>query len=150
VTDPADADVIRTVQGDAVPGQRAIGGGELVAARADVGGAPLHLDVDHRVLANRQADSGTCFIDEPLFCRANLEAPQRQAGRLIVPPAVGCDRARFTCIDVLDCHRDIAKGCAGFVCHHAGNARSRLGPRRKCPHRKQQKHEQISATHSAS
>src|SRR5580693_4445604 len=40
VADIAEADVIRAVQRDAVPGQRAIGGGELVAARAGVGGLP--------------------------------------------------------------------------------------------------------------
>src|SRR5580704_10308540 len=43
VADPADADVIRTVQCDAVPGERAIGGGELVATRAGVGGLLLLL-----------------------------------------------------------------------------------------------------------
>ena len=101
---------------------------ELVAARAGVGGARLHLNVDRGVLANRQADSRARFIGEPLFCGSNLEAPRRQAGRLIVPPAVGCDRARFTCVDVPDCHRDFGKGCAGLVRHHAGKARSRLGP----------------------
>ena len=97
------------------------------------GVSQLHLDVDRGVLANRQADSRARFIGEPLFCRSNLEAPRRQAGRLIVPPAVGCDRARCTCVDVPDCHRDIAKGCAGLVRHHAGKARSRLGPRRERP-----------------
>ena len=35
--DVAEADVIRSVQRNAVPGQRAIGGRELVAARAGVG-----------------------------------------------------------------------------------------------------------------
>src|ERR1700677_717994 len=43
VADPADAGVIRTVQRYAVPGQRAIGGGELVGARARVGGLLLRL-----------------------------------------------------------------------------------------------------------
>ncbi len=86
MADPADADVIRTVHRDAVPCQRAIGGGELVAARAGVGGAPLHLNVDGGVLANRQADSRARFIGESLFCRSNHEAPRRQAGRLKVPP----------------------------------------------------------------
>src|ERR1700685_2867506 len=80
VADPTDADVIRTVQRDAVPGQRAIGGGELAAARAGVGSAPLHLNVDRVVLANRYADSQARFIGEPLFCRSNLEAPRTQAG----------------------------------------------------------------------
>ncbi len=138
VADPADADVIRTVHRDAVPGQRAIGGEELVAARAGVGGARLHLNVGRGVLANRQADSRAPFIGEPWFCRSNLEAPRRQAGRLIVPPAVGWDGARFTCVDVPDCHRDLGKACAGWVRHHAGKARSRLGPRRERPHRKPQ------------
>ena len=149
MADPADADVIRTVQRDAVPGQRAIGGGELVAARAGVGSAPLHLNVDRGLLANRQADSRVRFIGEPLFCRSNLEAPRRQAGRLKVPPAIGCDRARCTCVDVLDCHRDIAKGCAGLVRHHAGKARSRLGPRRERPHRKPQKQQHHPGKHQA-
>jgi ABC-type molybdate transport system ATPase subunit len=65
----------------APPGQRAVGGGELVAARAGVGGPQLHLNVDRGVLANRQADSRARFIGEPLFCRSNLEAPRRVSGR---------------------------------------------------------------------
>jgi hypothetical protein len=77
VADPADTDVIRTIEGDAVPGQGAIGGGELVAARAGVGDAPLHLNVDRGVLASLQADSRARFIGEPMFCCMNLEAPQR-------------------------------------------------------------------------
>src|ERR1035438_4070757 len=96
MADPADANVIRTVERDAVPGQRAIGGGELVAARAGVGGPQLQLNVDRGVLANRQTDSRARFIGEALFCRSNLEAPRRKAGRLKVPPAVGCDRFRST------------------------------------------------------
>ena len=127
MADPSDADVIRTIQRDAVPGQCAIGGEELVAARAGLGGAPLHPNVERGVLANRQTDSGARLSGEPLFCRTNLEAPLRQPGRLIVPTAVGCDRARCTCIEVFDCHRDIAKGCASLVCHHAGKTRSRSG-----------------------
>src|SRR5271168_2086541 len=99
MADPADADVIRTVQRDAVPGQRAIGGGELVAARADVGAAPLQLNVNRGVLANRQGDSRALFLGELVLCRSNLEAPWRQAGRLKVPPAVGCDGARCTGVD---------------------------------------------------
>jgi hypothetical protein len=146
VADPADADVIRAVQRDAVPRQRAIGGGELVAARANVGGASLHLNVGRGVLAS-QADSRTRFIGEPLFCRSNLEAPRRQAGRLIAPSAIGCDRARRACADVLDCHRDIGKGRARLVRHRAGKARSRLGPRRERPHRKPQKWQESEFTH---
>src|ERR1700722_8187352 len=126
MADPADADVIRTVQRDAVPGQRAIGSSELAAARAGVGGSQLHLYVDRGVLANRQTDSRARFIGEPWFCRSNLEAPRTRAGCLIAPPAVGFDRARYTCVDVPDRHFDIAKGCTGLVRHHAGNARSRL------------------------
>ena len=132
--DVAKADVKCTVHGDAVPGQRAIGGGELVAARAGVGSALLHLHVDLGFLANRQGDSRTGFIAEPLFCRSNVEAPRRQAGRLKVPRAVGDDRARLTCGDVLDGHRDIGKHYAGLVRHHAGKARSGLGPHRERPH----------------
>ena len=139
MADPADADVIRAVQRDAVPGQRAIGGGELVAARAGVGGGPLHLNVDRDVLANRRADPRARFIGEALFCRANLEAPRRQAGRQKAPRAVGCDRADGTRADVLDCQCDIGKGCAGLVRHHAGKARSGLGPRREHAHHKPQK-----------
>src|ERR1700679_3965239 len=43
VAHPADANVIRTVQRDAVPGQRAIGGRELVAARAGVGSLRMRI-----------------------------------------------------------------------------------------------------------
>jgi len=38
VADPADANVIRSEQRDAVPGQRAIGSGEIVAVRAGSAG----------------------------------------------------------------------------------------------------------------
>jgi hypothetical protein len=134
VADVAEADVIRTIQRDAVPGQIAIGGGKLAAARAGIGGAALQLNVDRGLLANRQADSHTRFIGETLFCSSNLEAPRRQAGRLIAASAVGCYRARCTGVGVPDCHRDIAKGRAGLVRHHAGKARSRLSPRRERPH----------------
>src|SRR5271156_4913789 len=102
MANPADADVIRTVQRDAMPGQSAIGGGELVAARADVGGFRLQLNVNRGALAWLQADSRARFIGEARFCRTNLEAPLRQAGCLIVSGAVGGDRARFSCRDVLD------------------------------------------------
>src|SRR5580704_13140501 len=100
MADPADADVVRTVQRDSVPGQRAIGGGELAAARTDVRGLQLHPDVNRGALANGQADTRARFIFEPLFCRSNLEAPLRQARRLIAAPAVGYDRARFSCVKV--------------------------------------------------
>src|ERR1700733_4681181 len=79
MADPADADIIRTVHRDSVPGQRAIRGGELAAARAGVGGAPLHLDVDCGVVASRQADSGERHVGEPLFRGANLEEPWGKA-----------------------------------------------------------------------
>jgi len=76
VADPAGANVIHTVQRDAVPGQRAIGGGELVAAHAGVGGgAPLHLNVGRGLLASREADFRARFIREALFCRSNVGAP---------------------------------------------------------------------------
>ena len=48
MADPTEADVIRTVQRDTVPGQGAIGGGELVAARAGVGVFTLVLTVPPR------------------------------------------------------------------------------------------------------
>ena len=137
--DIADADVIRAVKRDAVPSQRAIGGGEFVAARAGVRGLWLHPNVHRGVLARRQADSHARFIGESGFCRANIEAPRRQAGRPKVSRAVRRDHARFTCIEVLDGHRDIGKACAGLVRHHAGEACTRLRPQRERPHRQPQK-----------
>src|ERR1700677_5177529 len=99
MADITDADVIRTVQRDAVPGQSAITGEELVAAGAGVGSARPQLNVDRGFLSTRQVDSGASLIGEALFCHSNLEAPWRQAGRLIVPPAVGFDGARCACVD---------------------------------------------------
>src|SRR5579862_1467831 len=64
VTDPAEANVIRAVERDAVPGQRAIGGGEFVAAGARVGSVALQLDVDGCVPAGCQGDSGAHFLGE--------------------------------------------------------------------------------------
>ncbi len=148
---PADADVIRAIHRDAMPGQRAIGGGELLAARARIGALRLHLNIDRGALANRQADFRARFIGEPFLSCSNLEATRAQAGLLKAPGAVRFDRARFSFVDVLDCHRDIGKGRAGLVHHHAGKARtgfvhrhggkarSRLGPRRERSHRKPQK-----------
>src|ERR1700683_5142827 len=95
MADPADADVIRTVQRDAMPSQRAIGGGELLAARAGIGHLLLHLYVYRGGLVSRQADSRARFIGEPAFCGSDLEAPRRQAGRLIAASPVGWGRARF-------------------------------------------------------
>ena len=49
MADPADADVISAIERDAVPGQRTIGGGELAAIRAGVGGVRLRLNVGRGV-----------------------------------------------------------------------------------------------------
>ena len=59
-----------------------------------------------------------------------------------MPRDIGSERARFTGFNVLDCHLDIGKGCAGLLRHHAGKARSRLSPRRERPHRKPQKQQE--------
>src|SRR6202034_1730314 len=115
MADPANADVIRAVQRDAVPSQCAIGGGELLAARAGVGGSRRHFNVDRRALASRQGDFCACFIGKPLFFRSNLEASRTQASLLVAPRAVRYYRARFSYVDVLDRHRDLGKGCAGLV-----------------------------------
>ena len=97
-------------------------------------GLRLHLDVDRGALASGQADSRSRFVGEPWFRRPNLAASRRQADRLIAPPAVGCDGAGFSRVDVLDCDCDVGKGSAGSVRHDAGKAHARLGPRRERPH----------------
>src|SRR3984885_135397 len=107
-----------------MPSQRAIGGGELLAARAGIGPLLLHLYVYRGGLVSRQADSRARFIGEPAFCGSDLEAPRRQAGRLIAASPVGWDRARFAGVEVLDGDRDIGKGRAAWVRHHAGKARA--------------------------
>src|ERR1700690_513553 len=107
-----------------MPSQRAIGGGELLAARAGVGPLLLHLYVYRGGLVSRQADSRARFIGEPAFCGSNFETPPKQPGHLIAAFPVGWDRTRFACVEVLDGDRDLGKGRAAWVRHHAGKARA--------------------------
>ena len=107
---PAEADVIRTVQRDAVPGQRAIGSGELATARASVGVFSCSLMSTVASWPTAKLIPLRASSANPCFAARISKRPAVQARRLIVPRAVGCDRARRTCVDVLDCHRDIAKG----------------------------------------
>ena len=62
VADPANANVIGTVEGDAVPSKSAIGGGEFVATGAGIGRAVLHADVEGGVAADGQSDFHVLFI----------------------------------------------------------------------------------------
>src|SRR5580704_953334 len=104
MADPADADVIRTIERDAVPGQRAIGGGELVAARAGVGGLQLHPNVDRGLLASRQVDSHARLIGEALLRGADIIASDRKGNHLILPDRACNSSSRGSCVKVVCCY----------------------------------------------
>ena len=89
MADPPDADVIGTIHRDAVPGQRAIRGGELMAAGAGVGGAQMHSNVDRRALAADDFHAGPNLFRKLRRLHADFVVAQRKRGNLIAAGAVG-------------------------------------------------------------